>query len=248
MRFIGQTALITGAGRGLGAALAAALAQEGAHVIALSKSRKRLEALDDAVRSQHPQRESQPPITLLPFDLEDLEAIPNLAPSIAQRFGALDIFIGNAALLGPAMPFHHIEPHAWDQVLGVNLCANQRLLQTLDPLLRQSPKGRALVISSAIEPKPYFAPYSVSKIALEAMVVAYAREIPRSSPYLVMALRPGILQTQLRAQAFPGEDPQRLPQPAHICPPILDLLTSAPQHIVFDIDSTAQKPVARPVL
>ena len=144
-----RIALITGASRGIGAAVAERFAREGAHLILVARTRGGLEDVDDRIRSAlgiSAQEES--PATLLELDLTDLNAVDQIGPTIAERFGRLDIVVGNAGLLGEIGPIHHIDAEVWANVIDVNLNANWRLIRTTDPLLRQSDAGRAVYVSS----------------------------------------------------------------------------------------------------
>jgi NAD(P)-dependent dehydrogenase (short-subunit alcohol dehydrogenase family) len=216
----GRLALVTGASRGIGRAAALALAAAGAHVVALARSTGALEDLDDAIR------EAGGAATLVPLDLRNGEKIDALGPTIFQRWGKLDILIGNAGILGPLSPLGHITAEAWQSVMDTNLNANWRLIRTLDPLLQRSDAGRAVFISSgAADAKyAYWGPYAVSKAGLEALVKTYAHEIA-STPVCANLVNPGPLRTQMRARAFPGENPETLAPPEAIQPLLLALVS-----------------------
>ena len=146
-----RIALVTGASRGVGRAAALALAQSGAHIVALARTQGALEELDDEIRALRPDVES--PATLVPLDLKDFAAIDRLGEALYRRWGRLDALIGNAGILGVLSPLHHVNPKDWDDVLAVNVTANWRLIRSLDPLLRRSAAGRAVFITSgAAEP------------------------------------------------------------------------------------------------
>lgn len=217
-RLDGRIALVTGASRGIGRAVALELAREGAHVIALARATSGLEQLDDAIRSHGGEA------TLVPLDLRDGEAIPRLAGAIAQRWRRLDILIGNAGVLGTLTPVHQINPAQWIEALDVNVNANLRLIQFLDPLLRQSDAGRAVFVTSgAVQHlRPYWGTYSTSKAALEALVKTYAHECANTR-LRVNLFSPGPVRTAMRAKAFPGEDPETLPAPEEVAPQLLAL-------------------------
>ena len=138
----GRIALVTGASRGIGRAVALELARAGAHVIALARTQGALEELDDAIRSAGSEA------TLVPCDLKDFEALDRLGAAIFERWGKLDIFIGNAGVLGPMTPLAHVEPQQWEEAFAVNVTANWRLIRSLDPLLRAAEAGRVVFISS----------------------------------------------------------------------------------------------------
>ncbi|MGF1648899.1 MAG: SDR family NAD(P)-dependent oxidoreductase [Hyphomicrobiaceae bacterium] len=219
--FAGRIILVTGASRGLGRASALALAEAGAHVIALARRRSRLEDLDDAIRVR-----GGPPPTLIQMDLTNGEQVDGLGPALYQRFGRLDGLVANAAILGTLSPLNHVTADDWGKVLDTNLTANWRLVRTLDPLLRASDAGRAVFVSSgaALTQSAYWGPYAVSKAGLEALAQTYANEVS-SSAVRVSILDPGPLRTDMRAKAFPGENPTKNPDPAEVAPLVLQLLS-----------------------
>jgi NAD(P)-dependent dehydrogenase (short-subunit alcohol dehydrogenase family) len=208
-RLQGRLALVTGASRGLGAALAKRFAAEGAHVILTARTQGGLEEVDDDIR-----RAGGEPATLLPLDLRELDKIDQMGAAIHQRFGRLDILVGNAAVLGKLSPLGHLDPRTWDEVMAVNMTANWRLIRSLDPLLRLSQSGRALFVTCAAarDLAAYWGAYAASKAALEALVHIYACElaITQASANLV---DPGIMATALRRRAFPGEQQAKLAPP-----------------------------------
>ncbi len=208
MRLANRIALITGASRGIGRAVARHYAREGAHVVLLARTTGALEEVDDEIRALGGQA------TLVPLDLGDGETVDALGPSLYQRWQRLDILVANAGVLGPLTPLAHTRDEDWRQTLEINLTANWRLIRTLDPLLRRSDAGRAIFVTSgaARTCRAYWGTYSVSKAALEALVRCYAAEIA-NTPVRVNLLNPGPVATAMRAKAFPGEDPATLPQP-----------------------------------
>ncbi|HVJ31531.1 MAG TPA: SDR family NAD(P)-dependent oxidoreductase [Terriglobia bacterium] len=212
-RLAGRIALITGASRGIGAAVAKRFAAEGAKLVLTARTVGGLEEVDDAVRSI-----SGESSLLVPLDIREFEAIDRLGAALYERFGKLDILVGNAGVLGPITPVGHIEPEQWQQVLDVNLTANWRLLRSLDPLLRQSDAGRAIFVSSraAQNPRPYWSAYAMSKAALEALVRSYAQEVQNVTPIRANLIDPGATRTKMRAAAFPGENPETRPLPEEI--------------------------------
>jgi len=203
-----RIALITGASRGLGRAVALAYAREGAHVLLLSRSLTTLGRVDDEIRA------AGGTASLIPLDLADGPAIDALGPSLYERFGKLDVLVGSAAMLGALSPLPHIASAHWDKVLSVNLTANWRLIRTLDPLLRRSDAGRAIFVTSSVarSARAYWAPYSVSKAGLEALAKTYANETT-GTPIKVNLVDPGAMATRMRAEAYPGEDQTTLPSP-----------------------------------
>lgn len=207
-----RIALITGASRGIGAAVAKRLAAEGAHVIAVARDKAGLEKLDDEIRAAGGKS-----ITLVQLDLTEFSKIEELAQMVAQRFGKLDILVGNAGLLGEMAPIAHTSPDVWDKTLAVNLTANMHLIRAFDPLLKRSDAPRALFVTSGITEGvfPYWNAYAVSKAALDNMIKMYAAENEKT-PLRVNLVSPGIVRTHMRAQAMPGEDPETLTPPESI--------------------------------
>ena len=215
-----RVALVTGASRGIGRAMALALAKRGAHVVALARTTGGLEELDDAIKK------SGGSASLVPLDLRKPEGIDKLGAIVFERWKKLDILVGNAGVLGRLSPLGHIEPRVWDEVMAVNVTANWRLIRSFDPLLRQSDAGRAVFVTSAAAFKllAYWGPYSVSKAALEALVKTYAAETVKTA-VRVNLLDPKPVRTRMRAQAMPGEDPLSLPEPEAVAEAFLPLVS-----------------------
>jgi NAD(P)-dependent dehydrogenase (short-subunit alcohol dehydrogenase family) len=211
-------ALITGASRGIGEAVAERFAAEGAHVVLAARTTGGLEEVDDRIRA------AGGSATLVPFDLRDFIKIDELAAALYQRYGRLDILVGNAAAFGAFSPLGHIDPKLWDEVVALNLTANWRLIRAMDPLLRAAPAGRAIFVTSRLsrDAPPYYGPYAVSKAGLESLVRIYAGEVART-PVRVNLIDPGIVRTRLRAQIFPGENPAGVPAPESVTDAFLDL-------------------------
>jgi NAD(P)-dependent dehydrogenase (short-subunit alcohol dehydrogenase family) len=224
-----RVALVTGASRGVGRAVALALAASGVHVIALARTQGALEALDDEIRALRPDTRS--PTTLVPCDLRDYAAIDRLGEAVFKRWGRLDALVGNAGMLGPLSPLHHVDPKPWEDVLAVNVTANWRLIRALDPVLRASPAGRVVFVSSGAghrsQLRAYWGPYAVSKAALDALARTYAAETVNTSNIRVMLVNPGPLRTRMRAAAMPGEDPLTLRTPEELAPKIVEICAPA---------------------
>ncbi len=207
----GRIALVTGASKGIGAAVAARFAQEGAHVIAVGRDVKGLEATDDAIRAAGGQA------TLVPLNLMELDKIELLAANVAQRFGKLDILVGNAGVLTDLTPLPHVSPEDWQKNIATNLTANWQLIRCFDALLKGSDAPRALFVTSGVTKRPaaYWGAYAVSKGALEAMVKLYAAENVGAA-LRVNLVDPGAVATRMRAKAYPGEDAGTLPAPEDV--------------------------------
>jgi NAD(P)-dependent dehydrogenase (short-subunit alcohol dehydrogenase family) len=216
----GRNAVVTGASRGIGRATALALARAGVHVIALARTQGGLEELDDEIKA------AGGTATLVPADLKDFAAIDRLGAAIFERWKKLDILIGNAGVLGRLSPLGHIEPKTWDEAMAVNVTANWRLIRSLDPLLRQSDAGRAVFVTSgaAQKCKAYWGTYSVSKAALDALMKTYAAEV-ETTRVRANLFSPGPTRTKMRAQAFPGEDPDTLPEPEAIADQLIEMVS-----------------------
>jgi NAD(P)-dependent dehydrogenase (short-subunit alcohol dehydrogenase family) len=213
-----RVAVVTGASRGIGRAVAVALAKAGAHIVALARTQGALEELDDEIRA------AGGSATLVPVDLKDFDAIDRLGAAIHERWGKLDVLIGNAGLLGEVSPLTHLDQGIWDAVMAVNVTANWRLIRSLDPLLRASDAGRAIFVTSgaAHNFRAYWGVYSVSKAALEGLALTYAAETA-TTPVRVMLVNPGPLRTRMRAAAMPGEDPLTLKTPEELAPHVVRL-------------------------
>ncbi len=217
--FKGCTALVTGASRGIGRAIALELAKRGAHVIAVARTVAGLEALDDDIASLGGQ------VTLVPLNLRDSEGIDRLGASIYERWGSLDILVANAGMLGILSPLGHIPPDIWRDTLDINLNANWRLLRSLDPLLQKSKAGRVLFMSSGLAEQctPYWGVYSVSKAALNALAFTYHKEV-ETTPICVTIVDPGPVRTDMRKTAMPGEDAEILKTPEILAPSLMKFL------------------------
>jgi NAD(P)-dependent dehydrogenase (short-subunit alcohol dehydrogenase family) len=215
----GRIALVTGATRGIGRAIALGYAQAGAHVIAVGRTQGALEALDDEVFKATGEH-----ATLVPLDLRNPDGVDPLGQAISDRWGKLDILVGAAGLLGALTPVGHLDPKAWEQIIAVNLTANWRLIRSMDPLLRASEAGRAIFLSSGVAQKPraFWGGYAASKAGLEALVATYADEMETTS-VRALCVNPGAMRTKMRAGAYPGEDPQTLPAPEEIVPLMVEL-------------------------
>ncbi|MBI3703313.1 MAG: SDR family NAD(P)-dependent oxidoreductase [Rhizobiales bacterium] len=213
-----RIALVTGASRGIGAALSVELAKAGAHVVAVARTVGGLEELDDKIKA------AGGSATLVPLDVTDMDGIARLALALNERYRRLDVLVGNAGLIGPLSPLGHFEPKDWDNVFAINVTANWQLIRTMDPLLRAAPAGRAVFMTSAVAHmgRAYWGPYAASKSALEEIVRAYAAE---TATTLVRAnlFAPGPTRTRMYLGAFPGADPQTLPTPEQVAPAIMPL-------------------------
>ena len=215
----GRIALVTGATRGIGRAAALALADAGAEVIALGQTQGALEELDDAIAAA-----GGPAPTLVPIDLTEPDGLDVLGAELNRRHGRIDVVVHAAAMLGGLWPVAHVDPKLWDRVVATNLTAAYRLIRSLEPLLRKSEAGRAIFLTSgaAARPRAFWGAYAATKAGLEALVRAWADEIEHTNVRAVL-VDAGAMRTRMRAEAFPGEDPDTLPDPAEIGPMIVEL-------------------------
>ena len=217
-----RIALVTGASRGIGAALALQLAQAGAHVMAVARTVGGLEELDDQIAAVGGSA------TLVPLDMKDSDGIARLALALNERYGRLDILVGNAGVLSPLSPLDHVEPKEFDNLLAVNVTANWQLIRCMNVLLQRSQAGRAIFLTSGVAHygRAYWGPYAASKAALEAMVRSYAAECANTAVRANL-FAPGPTRTRMYRAAFPGVDPETLPTPEDVVKALLPLCTDA---------------------
>ena len=217
-RLAGRVAVITGASRGIGAETAKLFAAEGAHVVLMARTVGGLEEVDDAIKS------AGGTATLVPCDLTEFDRIDNLGPPLLERFGKVDVFIGNAGMLGDMTPLGHYDAKRWHAVFDINVHANWRLIRVLEPLLKRSDAGRAVLISStaAHSARAYWGAYAITKAALETMAHVWAAELANTN-VRVNLLNPGGTRTVMRAEAFPGEDPLTLKTPDVVAAALIEL-------------------------
>lgn len=220
-RLNARLALVTGATRGIGWAVAKRFAAEGAHVILVGRTQGALEELDDEIR------DAGGAATLVPLDLRHFDEIDRMGLGLHQRFGRLDILVGNAGVLPHLMPIGHLDPKTWQEIVDVNLTANWRLIRSLDPLLRGSDAGRAIFTTCAAgrEAGPYWNAYAAAKSGLEALVRSYAAEVA-NTPIRANLVDPGPVHTRLRNNAFPGEEKSHLRKPADVTDPFIALASA----------------------
>jgi NAD(P)-dependent dehydrogenase (short-subunit alcohol dehydrogenase family) len=216
----GRIALVTGASRGIGYHVAKNLAAAGAHVIAVARTVGGLEELDDEIKAAGGNA------TLVPLDLADMPGIDRLGGAIHERWGKLDILVANAAILGTISPIGHVEAKTFEKVMTINVNATWRMIRSVDPLLRLSDAGRAVIMSSgaAHSARAFWGPYAASKAAVEALARSWADET-RNMALRVNVFDPGRTRTAMRALAAPGEDPMKLTHPSEIAPKMLPLLS-----------------------
>jgi NAD(P)-dependent dehydrogenase (short-subunit alcohol dehydrogenase family) len=219
----GRLALVTGASRGIGYFLARHMAAAGAHVVAVARTVGGLEELDDEIKAERA-RTGKGEATLVPLDLADMEGIDRLGGAIHERWGKLDILIANAGVLGTISPIGHVEAKTFEKVMAINVTSTWRLIRSVDPLLRLSDAGRAVILSSnaAHSARAFWGPYAASKAAVETLTRCWADET-KNYPLRVNAADPGATRTAMRAQAMPGENPDTLPHPSEIAARIVSM-------------------------
>jgi NAD(P)-dependent dehydrogenase (short-subunit alcohol dehydrogenase family) len=217
----GRIALVTGASRGIGAATALELAKAGAHVVLTARTVKQLEAIEDAIH------EVGGTSTIAPMDLTESDSISRLAQAVAQRWDRLDVLVISAAMLPTLTPVTHTDPKQFSQTLTLNVLATQALLAAFDPLLKRSDHGRIIGLTSSVgaEPRAFWGAYGASKAAFDNLLLAYGHEVGRISNTRVAVIDPGATRTQMRARAYPGEDPQTVKGAEVVGQFITDLIT-----------------------
>ena len=224
----GRVIAITGAGDGIGRALALAAARHGAQLVLIGRTVRRLEALHAEIAALKNAGSDAPESTIAPLDLEKALASDyhQLAAAVLQRFGRLDGLVHNAALLGTVAPIEHADMLNWCRVLHVNLTAAFALTQVLLPALRASADASVIFTSSGVgrRGRANWGAYAVSKFGVEGLSQVLADELSGNSLVRVNAVNPGATRTRMRRQAFPGEDAAQLPEPASILGPYLWLL------------------------
>ena len=211
-------ALVTGASRGIGAAVSVELARRGMHVVVTARTEGGLAETDDMIRA------AGGTATLLPLDLLDGAGVDAIGPSLFDRFGRLDALVHNVGALGKLTPVPHIMAADWDAVVGVNLSAAWRLIRTCAPLLLAAPAGRAVFVTTgrATQPRAYWGAYGATKAAMEHLALTWAEEV-QTTALRVNLFDPGVVATRMRADAMPGENPAALAQPAAVAPALADL-------------------------
>jgi NAD(P)-dependent dehydrogenase (short-subunit alcohol dehydrogenase family) len=223
--FAGKLALVTGASRGIGAATAEALASAGAHVILVARTAKALEEVEERIDT------AGGSATIAPLDLSQGDGIGKLAEAIAERWGALDVLMLNAAMLGSLTPVEHIDGAEFVRLLQLNLVANQALIAAFDPLLRKADKAEVVAVTSSVAatPRAFWGAYGASKAALEALLGAYADETAHAGRIRVHIVDPGATRTRMRQLAFPGEEPESVKSPEVVAAAIVErMLGDAP--------------------
>ncbi len=232
--FAGKLALVTGASRGIGAATAEALAKTGAHVILVARTATALEEVEDRIH------EVGGSATIAPLDLTDGESIGKLAVAVAERWKKLDVLMLNAAMLGSLSPVQDIDPKEYSRILSLNVLANQALIAAFDPLLKKADRADVIAVTSSVgaSPRAFWGAYGSSKAALENMLGTYADETAHTGKVVIHIIDPGATRTRMRANAFPGEEPESVKPPEVVAEAIVERLSAdAPTGEKFRVDS-----------
>ena len=224
MRLKDRIALVTGASRGIGRAVAERFAREGAHVIATARTVGGLEELDDTIKKMGGNA------TLIPLDLMSPDGIEKMGQAIFERFKKLDLLVANAAVATTLTPVAQITPKDWHESVMLNMTAQWRLIRTFEPLLKLSDAGRAIFVTSGVTKgiPAYFGAYTATKAGMEGLVYTWCKEIEKTNVKANL-LSPGAVRTQMRAGAFPGEDPLTVTPPEDIAGVFVDLAEASCQ-------------------
>lgn len=215
--------LITGAGGGLGSALATACAALGARVVLGGRRVPKLERVYDAIVAAGGPRPSIAPLDLERADATHYDA---LVDAVRNEFGRLDGLVHAAGLLGERAPIEHYDVVTWMKVMHVNLNAPFILTRAVLPLLRVSQDASVVFVTSGVslQGRAYWGAYAASKFAVEGLMQVLADETDTVTRIRVNSINPGKMRTAMRAKAYPGEDPSSVPLPEHVLAPFLYLL------------------------
>ncbi len=213
-------ALVTGASRGIGAALAIALSSAGYHLLLTGRDEKRLVATEDKIHA------AGGTATIAPLDLAVFDDIDRLGAAVAARWDRLSLLVLNAAMLGTLAPLGHVAPRAFEDVIALNVTAQWRLLRAFDPLLRRA-RGTVVGLTSSVAAggRAYWGPYAASKAALEVLLGTYADEMTALG-LRVLVVDPGGTATRMRREAYPGEDQAKLKPPEVVAERIVETLAA----------------------
>ena len=214
-----KISLVTGAGEGIGAAIAIELAKINMHVIITDKHLTRLTNTENIIIS------NGGTCTVVELDMKDFLGIDRLGLEIYKRWGKLDILIANAAILGTLSPLHHQSNEEFSDVLNINLISNHRLIRSVDALLKKGTSSKAIFLTSSVSfnPRPFWGAYSISKAALNHMTKLWAQENTHNN-LSICTIEPGETNTRLRKYANPGENINNLQDPVTVAKSIVKLI------------------------
>lgn len=216
----GQTGIVTGASRGIGAATAKALAAQGMHVVLVARTAAGLEEVEDAIHT------AGGTATIAPLDMADGDSIARLAEAIVGRWDRIEALILNAATLGTLSPIAAIDGKEMNRLFTLNVLAQQAMLAAFDGLLRRAERAHVVALTSSVAtaPRAYWGAYAASKAALENLVLTYGEELKNISGVRSVIVDPGATRTTMRARAYPGEDPSQLKEPEVVADAIAQLI------------------------
>jgi NAD(P)-dependent dehydrogenase (short-subunit alcohol dehydrogenase family) len=225
---VGQVAVVTGAGRGIGAAIAWALASLGGTVVLCGRTRAHLEKTATAIAQAGNRAEA------LECDVTLLASVEALAKQVDGKFGRLDVLVNNAGIAGFGMPLHELPPEAWDQILDTNLRGAYYTIRAFAPLMVRARNGHIINISSIAGKNalPSGAAYAASKWGLNGLTYSVAEEL-RPHNIRVSVICPGSTHTDLSPHA--GKDPSRMLQPEDVAQVVRMLVTQAPQSFASEV-------------
>ncbi len=204
-----KVALVTGASRGIGAAIALELARQGAHVILTARTSAGLETVEEQIHA------SGGTATIAPMDLTDADSIGRLAAAVSERWKKLDFLVLNAAMLGTLAPVQHQDAAEFGRLFTLNVSAQQAMIAAFDPVLRAASPGHVVGLTSSVatRPRAFWGGYGAAKAAFETLLLAYGEENRATNRIRVAIVDPGATRTQMRARAYPGEDPSDVKEP-----------------------------------
>ena len=216
----GRLALVTGASKGIGAATAKALAAQGAHVVLVGRDVKALETVEDVIH------ENGGNSTIAPLDLTEPESIARLASAVSGRWDALDILVLSAAYLPTLTPITQVDAKQFNQALNLNVLATQALLAAFDPMMKRADAARVIGLTSSVgaSPRAYWGAYGSTKSAFDNILSSYAQEVEKLGDIRVAIVDPGATRTDMRAKAYPGEDPETVKAPEMVADRLVSLL------------------------
>jgi 3-oxoacyl-[acyl-carrier protein] reductase len=224
----GQVAVITGAGRGIGAAIATTLAGLGARSVLCGRTREALETVSASIYNQGGQS------SVMECDVTDLGSVESLADRVERTFGRLDILVNNAGIGGAGGPLHQLSPETWDQVMNTNLRGVYYCIRSLAPLMIRGASGHIINISSLAGKNalPNAAAYAASKWGLNGLSYSVAEEL-RTHNIRVSVICPGSVNTEF--SPHPGKSAEKMLQPGDVAHAVAMIVTQAPQSFASEI-------------